>query len=180
MSTRGTCSDAPQDALDTRTPVLVSRCLLGEPCRYDGRAKTAIVARLRAPEVLARIRWIPICPESDGGLPTPRPPCEIEPHGSAEAVLAGRARLVTREGGDATAEYLRGAEVALEAARSSGARRALLKARSPSCSPAGVYDGTFQGKLIPGRGVTAERLARAGLELWSEETLEACLKNVLH
>lgn len=180
MTSRNAHSDAAHEPNDTRTPILVSRCLLGEPCRYDGRAKTAIVARLKAPEVLAHIRWIPICPESDAGLPTPRPPCEIEPGKTAEAVLAGCARLVTRDGGDATREYLRGAEIALEVARSSGSRRALLKARSPSCSPSGVYDGTFQGKLIPGRGVTAEQLVRAGVELWSEETLEACFKNVLH
>lgn len=177
MTSRKTRSDTPSD---TRIPVLVSRCLLGVPCRYDGRTKTSVVARLTAPEILARIRWIPICPESDAGLPTPRPPCEIEPGGSADAVLSGHARLLTQTGGDVTREYKRGAEIALNIARACGARAALLKARSPSCSPEGVYDGTFRGKLIEGRGVTAETLARAGLTLWSEETLEACFNNVLH
>lgn len=159
----------------TRTPVLVSRCLLGEPCRYDGRAKTAVAAQLKAPETLARVRWIPLCPESDGGLPTPRPPCEIERGGSAEDVLAGRRRIVSCSGSDATAEYLRGARHACRLARLSGARLALLKARSPSCSPAGIHDGSFTGTLVPGRGITAEALSRQGLRLWSEEELDAFL-----
>lgn len=150
-------------------PVLVSRCLTGAPCRYDGRAKPAVTARF-SPD---RIRWIAVCPESDGGLPTPRPPCEIERgHGAAE-VLEGRARVLTRSGHEATAEYVRGARMALRAAGEAGATLALLKARSPSCSPCGVYDGTFTGTLAEGRGIAAEALAGGGLRLFSEETLEA-------
>lgn len=153
-----------------RLPVLVSRCLLGEPCRYDGRSKGGLAERLLAPQTLARIRWIPICPETDGGLPVPRPPCEIDPGASARDVLEGRACVRSREGFDATAEYIRGALLACEAARREGARHALLKARSPSCGPDGVYDGAFRGILRPGRGVAAQALAQAGVLVTSEET----------
>lgn len=149
-------------------PVLVSRCLTGEPCRYDGRAKPAVTSRFPAD----RVRWITVCPEKDGGLPVPRPPCEIEAGATAADVLAGRARVLTREGREATREYVRGALLACEAALATGAKLALLKARSPSCSPCGVYDGSFSGTLTPGRGIAAEALDGAGLGLFSEEELD--------
>lgn len=153
-------------------PVLVSRCLLGEPCRWDGRSKPAPAAFEALGALARRVRWIPVCPETAGGLPTPRAPCEIEPGAAAADVLEGRARVLCAEGGDCTAPYVEGARRTLEAARAARARAALLKARSPSCSPAGVYDGRFDGRLVPGRGVAAELLARAGVELVSEEEPE--------
>lgn len=154
-------------------PVLVSRCLLGEACRWDGRSKPAPAVFAALGGLEARVRWIPVCPETDGGLPTPRPPCEIEYGRTAGDVLDGRGRIATRPGRDCTAPYVEGARRALTAARSSGARVALLKARSPSCSPGGVYDGRFCGRIVPGRGVTAELLARSGLAVFSEESPEA-------
>lgn len=154
-------------------PVIVSRCLIGGRCRYDGRVKPSIAPKLAGlglPE--GAVRWVPVCPEVDGGLPVPRPPCEIEPGCTAADVLEGRARIVSVEGRDCTGPYSAGADAALAAARSSGAAVALLKARSPACGSCGVYDGTFSGRLVPGRGIAAERLARAGLQIFSEEACE--------
>ncbi|MFE7190713.1 DUF523 domain-containing protein [Kitasatospora sp. NPDC057541] len=140
--------------------VLVSACLAGVPCRYDGRAKTARAAA----ELVAEGRGVVVCPEGAGGLPTPRPAAEIV-GGDGADVLDGRARVVDATGADCTEEFVAGARAALAAAEASGARRALLMARSPSCGCGQVYDGTFGGTLRPGDGVTAALLRRAGIEV---------------
>ena len=136
--------------------ILISRCLLGEPCRYDGKSKPNDIA-----EALCRAghRLIPVCPEVMGGLSTPRPPAERQPDG----------RVVNREGTDVTAQYRRGAELALETAKREGCTLALLKARSPSCGCLTVYDGSFSGTFIPGKGVAAESLEQAGIPVVDEE-----------
>ena len=146
--------------------VLVSACLAGRACRYDGAANpddevAALVAQGRA---------ILVCPEEDGGLGTPRPPAEIV-GGDGHDVLDGRARVVTRAGEDVTDAYLRGARMALEAARAQGAGDAILKARSPSCGRGCVYDGSFSRTTVPGDGVTAALLAREGVGIRTEEEL---------
>ena len=157
----------------TAPAILISRCLLGERCRYDGRVKPSILEKLKTLGIEeGAVRWIPICPEVDGGLSVPRPPSEIEPGGSASAVLAGCLKIRSNTGADVTAPYVSGARAALEAALRNGAELALLKARSPACSPKGIYDGTFSGQLVEGRGIAAQALGDAGLELFSEETLE--------
>ncbi len=145
---------------------LVSACLLGIPTAYDGEGR--LVDELRA--LAAEGRAVPVCPEVAGGLPIPRPPAEVV-GGSGEDVLDGKAKVVTIDGEDVTAAYIRGAEVALAVARRCGATTAVLKARSPSCGPSHIYDGTHSGVLVPGRGVTAALLRRAGLEVVSEEGL---------
>jgi uncharacterized protein YbbK (DUF523 family) len=137
---------------EPRTPekILVSACLLGVRCRYDG------TSRYR-PELLARLsgaHLIPVCPEQLGGLTTPRSPCRFE-GGSGEAVLAGRARLVDDGGADRTENFIRGAEEAARIARELAAGRAVLKAGSPSCDLA--------------TGVAAARLRAEGLRLESVE-----------
>ncbi|MEV7782784.1 DUF523 domain-containing protein [Kitasatospora sp. NPDC088351] len=141
-------------------PILVSACLAGVPCRYDGRAKTsaAAVGLVEAGQAVV------VCPEVAGGLATPRPAAEIV-GGDGEDVLAGRARVVDVTGADCTGAFLDGARQALAAAEAAGARRALLMARSPSCGCGRVYDGTFTGALRPGDGVTAALLRRAGIEV---------------
>ncbi|MEV6974596.1 DUF523 domain-containing protein [Kitasatospora sp. NPDC093806] len=138
--------------------ILVSACLAGVPCRYDGRAKTdaGVV------EVVAEGRGVVVCPEGAGGLPTPRAAAEIV-GGDGADVLDGRARVVDATGADRTAEFVAGARAALAAAEAAGAGRALLMARSPSCGCGQVYDGTFGGTLRPGDGVTAALLRRAGI-----------------
>lgn len=133
--------------------LLVSACLLGTPCRYDGKSKKS-----EAVCALADVfELIPVCPEQLGGLPTPRTPSERR-----------GARVVTRDGRDVTAEYRRGAEAALEAARREGAAAAVLKERSPSCGSGEIYDGSFTGARIAGDGVTAELLKANGIAVCGE------------
>ena len=142
---------------DPRAPVLVSACLLGRLCRYDGR--DSLDPKL-APLIENR-EVVPVCPEELGGLGTPREPAEIEGGAGAE-VLDGAARVVDRTGRDVTAAYLEGGRAALEEARRSGARLAYLKARSPSC---GFGRVASQGSTVAGNGVFAEMLRRAGVEV---------------
>lgn len=141
--------------------VLVSACLLGVPCRYDGQSKRHSLAQ----ELCRRHRVIPVCGEIFGGLPTPRPPAEI----------CGQ-RVVTREGADVTAAYRRGAEAVLELARLTGAEAAVLKERSPSCGSGAVYDGTFSGTLTAGWGVAAGLLREQGIRVLGESRLEELLR----
>lgn len=143
--------------LPRKEPVLVSACLLGKRCRYDGRHNQDHALE----DALARegLEAVPFCPEEHGGLGTPRPAAWIESTG-AEQVLDGQDRLVTGDGRDVTAEFVAGAEGALEVCRSHGIQRAFLKERSPSCGVAQTHVG---GALVDGPGVTAARLTRAGI-----------------
>ena len=141
--------------------VLVSACLLGVPCRYDGQSKRHPLAQ----ELCRRHRVIPVCGEIFSGLPTPRPPAEI----------CGQ-RVVTREGADVTAAYRRGAEAVLELARLTGAEAAILKERSPSCGFGTVYDGTFTETAAAGDGMAAELLASHGVRVYGESRIEELLK----
>ena len=112
--------------------ILISACLLGARCRYDGVSKLQPwISDLAERHIL-----VPVCPEQLGGLPTPRPPAERRGD-----------RVMTRDGGDVTAQYRRGAEEALRLCRLLGCEAALLKERSPSCGSGMVYDGTFTGVL---------------------------------
>ena len=139
-----------------RPALLVSACLLGTRCNHEaGHALRAAVVALAE-----TYRLVPICPEVCGGLSTPRPAAERDGE-----------RVVTVDGDDVTAEYERGARAAVELAKAVGARRAVLKARSPSCGSEQVYDGTFTRTLRGGGGVTATALRAAGIEVVSEEDL---------
>jgi uncharacterized protein YbbK (DUF523 family) len=138
--------------------VLVSACLLGRACRYDGRENRDAALERELAESGARA--VPFCPEEHGGLGTPRPAAWIE--GDAAAVLEGRGRVVTGSGRDVTEAFLAGARGALETCRAHGIRRAFLKERSPSCGCRQTHAG---GELVDGPGVTAALLARAGVEV---------------
>ena len=144
----------------------MSACLAGRACAYDGshRAHPEIIELVRSG------RAVLVCPEEEGGLPTPRPAAEIE-RGDGESVLDGSARVLTNHGADVTDVYLEGARVAVDRARTEGCAAAVLKARSPACGCSAVYDGTFSRTLTEGDGVTAAALRRAGVELWTEEDL---------
>ena len=134
--------------------LLVSACLLGCSCRYDGKTcKNDAAVTLKD-----RYELVPVCPEQLGGLPTPRLPSE----------RAGD-RVLMKDGADVTENYRRGAENALHLALLLGAKKALLKARSPSCGKGRIYDGTFSGALTRGDGVTAALLLEHGLEVYTEE-----------
>jgi uncharacterized protein YbbK (DUF523 family) len=131
--------------------------LLGVRCNHRGEASPSdAVAALRE-----SYRVVPICPETAGGLPTPRAAAEIRDDG----------RVRTADGHDVTDAYERGAAAAVALARATGATRAVLKARSPSCGCHQVYDGSFTGTLRAGEGVTARALREAGLVVASEEDL---------
>jgi uncharacterized protein YbbK (DUF523 family) len=113
---------------------------------------------------------VPLCPEVAGGLPVPRPPAEIQT-GDGAAVLAGRARILARDGNDVTAQFVAGAARALEAVQQARIRVAVLKARSPSCGSQRIYDGTFSGTLREGDGTTAALLRAHGVAVFDESQL---------
>ncbi|MEU7183501.1 MULTISPECIES: DUF523 domain-containing protein [Streptomyces] len=138
--------------------ILVSACLRGVPCRYDGRHKVSSEFE----EAVAGREVIAFCPEVAGGLATPRRPAELV-GGDGHDVLDGTARVVEDTGRDVTAEFVDGAQRALAAARHGGCTEALLMPRSPSCGRGVVYDGSFAGELVPGDGVTAALFERNGI-----------------
>ena len=140
--------------------LIISACLLGVPCRYDAKSKPI----LGISELESIATFLPICPECDGGLPTPRVPAE----------RVGD-RVINREGGDVTEAYQRGARAALELARRNGCRVALLKAKSPSCGKGQIYDGSFSGSLTDGNGVCAELLLQNGVRVFSEQEIDALI-----
>ena len=140
--------------------LLISACLLGVPCRYDGKSKPAAgIDALRE-----KYELIPVCPEQLGGLPTPRTPSERRDD-----------RVVTAEGTDVTDEYQKGARAALALCLREGCVAAVLKERSPSCGSGEIYDGTFTRTVIPGDGVTAELLKKNGIKVCGESEADALL-----
>ncbi len=144
-----------------RMRILVSACLLGCRCRYDGASKKhPLVKRLAERHTL-----VPVCPEQLGGLPTPRPPAERQ-----------NGRVMTREGSDVTEQYRRGAEETLRLCGLLGCEAAVLKERSPSCGRGAVYDGSFSGRLTAGSGVAAELLSAHGIPVYGESRVEELLR----
>ena len=141
--------------------ILVSGCLLGVCCRYDGASKP----HRGVLELAAQHELIPVCPEQLGGLATPRPPAERQ----GGQIIAGT-------GADVTEQYRRGAEEALKLYRLLGCDAAVLKERSPSCGSGEIYDGTFSGTLIAGDGVTAGLLKANGISVYGESQIGELLK----
>jgi len=143
--------------------IIISACLLGVKCRYDGGS--------RPEEALSTIQatrhLVPLCPEQLGGLSTPRAPSTIS-NGDGDDVLAGRSRVVDSEGKDVTEQFLRGAHEALRIATILGVDRAILKEKSPSC---GVHFIKRDGIMIRGTGVTAALLRRHGIRVISSERI---------
>lgn len=140
---------------------IVSACLCGINCRYDGESR-------QDPEIIEMVNRgeaIPVCPEQLGGLPTPRMPAELT--GSGQDVLWGDARALRRDGQDVTEAFIKGAEAALVIAKEYGADEAILKAKSPSCGRGSIYDGSFTGTLREGDGVTAALFERNGIRVRS-------------
>lgn len=142
---------------------VVSGCLAGLKCRYDGESNPCAFAI----DLVKSGRAITVCPESLSGLPVPREPCEKKGD-----------RVFSRDGRDVSAEFEKGAEIALRKAIASGARKAILKARSPSCGIGAIYDGSFQKKLAPGNGVFAEKLLAAGFLVYDEDNLPDMPKDI--
>ena len=140
--------------------LLISACLLGVGCRYDGGK----VKKTDADQLMEKYELIPVCPEIYGGLPTPRVPSE----------RVGD-RVLMKDGRDVTENFIRGMEHTLMLADALGARLALLKAKSPSCGKGKIYDGSFSGTLTEGDGYTVEHLKRAGIEVYTEDEIDDLL-----
>ncbi len=170
--------------------ILVSACLLGCQCRYDGASKPCekVLALAEDPENVL----IPVCPEQMGGLTTPRNPSERQrdaegvvlplflnsPDGNlplqagAEGEAMARPRaLIMNDGTDVSENYARGVEIALRIAEINRVDYAILKSGSPSCGKGLIYDGSFSGTKVPGNGVTTDALLAAGYKVLSEEEL---------
>lgn len=144
---------------------VVSACLLGERCRYDGASKPSEAVR----QLAQKLRVHPVCPEVAGGLGVPRPPAE----------RVGT-QVLTETGADVTAAYEAGARACAEVRRQCGARFAVLKAKSPACGVGRIYDGTHARILTRGNGVFADLLEREGVCMVTEEVVEACKPSVEH
>ncbi len=138
--------------------ILVSACLLGVACRYDGKRKPneAVIA------LKEKYNLIPVCPEIMGGLPTPRLPSEIR-----------GGTVIMENGEDVTDKYSKGAEETLRLARLFGCGKAVLKEKSPSCGSGRIYDGTFSKTLTEGNGVTAGMLLANGIRVAGETEIDA-------
>lgn len=135
---------------------IVSACLAGIECRYDGTSSQ--VEKIMG--LVENGEAIPVCPEQLGGLPTPRACCEIR-----------KGRVFTKDGQDVTAEFEKGAEEGLKIALLAECDSAILKARSPSCGCGKIYDGSFSGKLVEGNGVFVEILLKNGITVVNEDSL---------
>lgn len=134
--------------------IIVSACLAGVNCRYDGNNK--IIEKIR--DLVLSGEAIPLCPEILGGMTIPRVPCEIISNGNDRKVIG-------KDGFDYTANFAKGAELTLKIAKLVDADKAILQARSPSCGLGKIHDGTFCGGLIDGDGFTASLLANNGIEV---------------
>ena len=147
--------------------IIVSSCLCGINCRYDGSNNLDT----RVLKLLKEGKAISVCPEQLGGLATPREPCEIL-NGSGLDVIDSKATIIGAKNNDLTSSFLKGAYETLKIAEKMGATTAILKARSPSCGVSKIYDGTFSGILRPGNGVAAELLLSKGIKVFTEEDLD--------
>ena len=143
--------------------IMASACLCGINCKYSGshNADPFFV------DLLSRQMALPFCPEQLGGLPTPRAACEIM-GGDGAAVLTGGAQVVSRDGCDRSAEFIRGAREALKIARIAGIEIAVMKSLSPSCGVGRIYDGSFSHSVVPGDGVTTALFRENGIAVYHE------------
>lgn len=143
---------------------IISACLIGKNCFYDGSSKykPQIKGLADAGEAIA------LCPEELGGLKTPRPPSEIFA-GSGEDVLKGKAYVFNKEGKDITINLIKGSREFLDIAKECGVQKAILKSKSPCCGRGKIYDGTFNDRLRSGNGIAAELLLRSRIEVVTDE-----------
>lgn len=146
--------------------IMVSSCLAGINCRYDGNNN-------KIDEIAALVeagKAIPVCPEVFGGMPTPRNSCEIVVDKS------GNRRVVTEDGTDYTKEFWEGALKVLEIAKTLEIESVVLQQRSPSCGFGKIYDGSFSRKLIDGNGLAAELLSENGIKIYNNETYKEIME----
>lgn len=136
--------------------IIVSACLLGVNCKYNGGNNCCE----KVIKLQEKYNLITICPEVDGGLSTPRIPSEII-----------QDKVINKEGKDVTKEYNEGAKKALDKAKENNVRKAILKAKSPSCGCGYIYDGTFTNTLIQGDGVTTKLFKENNIEVLTENDI---------
>jgi uncharacterized protein YbbK (DUF523 family) len=142
--------------------ILLSACLSGEACRYDGgHCKVDGLA-----DLVSQGKAVVICPEVAGGMPVPREPSEVR------VGPAGNLRVVTSSGKDVTRSFRDGAEAALKLVRKHGITSAVLKSLSPSCGCGRIPDGSFSGRLAAGNGITADLLRKQGVRICNEHNWE--------
>ena len=147
--------------------ILVSACLLGINCKYDGDNNENEIVQ----NYLNGKQFILVCPEQLGGLETPRTPCEIK-NGNGNCVLKGKSKVINKDGVDKTQNFIKGAKEALKIAKLYNCKEAILKEGSPSCGVNKIYDGSFNGIKIDGQGVSASILKKHGINIISEKDLE--------
>ena len=135
---------------------LVSACLLGINCRWDGKNRL----NRKCLKLLKKGEAIPVCPEQLGGLPTPREPSEQKGN-----------KVISKSGKDVTENFKRGAKEVLKLAKSLNIKEAILKSKSPSCGCGTIYDGSFSGRLISGDGITAALLKKNGIKVTTEKEI---------
>tara|TARA_B100001939_G_scaffold314646_1_gene299238 strand:+ start:420 stop:860 length:441 start_codon:yes stop_codon:yes gene_type:complete len=133
--------------------ILISACLLGKECRYDGKHSKIDLLKN------ANVNWIPVCPEELGNLGTPRPSAEIQANG----------KVTTESGNDLTEKFIDGANKSLKIAEENNCKTAILKSKSPSCGKGKIYDGSFSGKLIDGDGVFVQKCIENGINVISSD-----------
>lgn len=138
--------------------MLISACLLGINCKYNGESNY----NQRIVDLTKDEKVIPVCPEQLGGLTTPRLPCEI-------VILNGERRVIRNDGIDVTEAFQKGAEETLNLAKMFNENIAILKTKSPSCGSCQIYDGTFSGRVIEGSGLTAELLTDNHIRVFDED-----------
>ncbi len=159
--------------------ILVSACLLGVHCRYDGKCQDIPEFSMKLPKFMEKYNLIPVCPEIMGGLSTPRTPSEIvrgncAECGSGEGEEAPD-KVVSKEGTDVTKQFERGGCEAVHLASLYDCRYAVLKARSPSCGSGQIYDGTFSKTLTKGDGIAAGMLKKQGVRIFNENNFDELL-----
>lgn len=139
---------------------LVSACLAGYPCRYDGNSNP----NEKVIQLVKEGKAIPVCPEQLGGLSTPRESSEI-------IQRDGKKYVISKTGEDVTKQFQKGAKSVVAIAKALEIKKAILKSKSPSCGCGKVYDGTFSGKIIQGNGLAVERLLQEGIQISTEDDL---------
>lgn len=144
---------------------IISACLCGVNCKYNSNNNYNEYCN----KLFINGEAILVCPEQLGGLPTPRIPSEM--NNRADEILKGKGEILAKDGRDVTEEFLKGAKEVEEIAKKLNIEVAILKDGSPSCGVNYVYDGTFTGNKIKGRGLTAEILVQNGISIISENDL---------
>ncbi len=150
--------------------VLISACLLGKNCRYNGgHSKSTELEEID-------VEWIPVCPEESGGLGTPRPSAEMQEN--AETILNGKGKIITNKGKNVTSEFIQGAEKSLQLGLEAEVKFAVLKSKSPSCGIGKIYDGSFTKSLKIGNGIFAHLCHKNDIACISSDSINQIKKTL--